>query len=83
MADPSRTFGADSCWLATSIPDALRMWLDSLAPLAGSRSRRMARPTGMPSVPSSSAHRQLPKAAATTPTIQMPKVWDTGSAPLW
>ncbi len=45
---PNSTRGASLCWDWMSMPDALRMWLDSLAPLSGSRRVNRDSPMGMP-----------------------------------
>ena len=51
--------GACSCWACRSIPDALRMWLLSLAPFSGSRNVNRAKPSGMPASATSRPYRQL------------------------
>ena len=81
-AAPSSTRGACSCWVWVSIPAALRMKLDSLAPFSGSRIVNSSSATGMPVTATMSPHRQLWVTVATQPTKRMPIVWDRGSARL-
>ena len=78
-AELKSTFGAASCWPAMSMPDATRMWFDSFWPFAGSRTRNSIKPTGMPTRPTSSDHRQFPVTAATVVITRTPIVCASGS----
>ena len=61
------------------MPEAFRMWLDSLAPLSGSRRVNRDRPMGMPARAMSMPQRQLWPTVTTRPKMRMPTVWDSGS----
>ena len=56
------------------------MWLDSLAPLSGSRRLKRARATGMPAPATTRPHRQSWVYVTMDPKIKMPTVWAMGSA---
>ena len=54
------------------MPEALRMWLDSLAPLSGSRRVNRDSPMGIPARAMSVPHRQLWPTVTTKPKMRMP-----------
>ena len=62
------------------MPDAFRMWLDSLAPLAGSCKLNRARAMGTPAAATTRPHRQSWVYVTMAPKIRMPTVWAMGSA---
>ena len=68
-----------SCWLAVSMPAALRMWFDSFSPLAGSRSRSASSATGTPTSATRSDQRQLPVTSAMVVMTSRPTVFASGS----
>ncbi len=78
-AAPSNTLGASPCWEWMSMPEAFRMWLDSLAPLSGSCRVNREKPMGMPAKAISNPHRQSWPTVATMSKTRMPTVWDRGS----